>query len=139
MAANNQFSIAVHLMAGLGYCPKGSVTSASLAHSVNTSASFVRRTVAKLSKAGLVETSKGKNGFCRLAKKAESISLLDIYEAVDAPRVFSIHHYETQKPCLVSCNIKLALEKVLGKTQKAMEKTLDGICLADVISDLKKG
>lgn len=139
MAANNQFSIAVHLMAGLGYCPEGDATSANLAHSVNTSASFVRRTLAKLSRAGLVETSKGKNGFCRLARKAEKISLRDIYEAVDAPRVFSIHHYEAQRPCAVSCNIKAALEKVLGKTQKAAEKTLAGISLADVISDLKQG
>jgi Rrf2 family protein len=96
-------------------------------------------TLAKLSKAGLVETAKGKNGFCRLAKKAGAISLLDIYEAVDAPRVFSIHHYEAQKPCAVSCNIKAALEKVLGKTQKAAERSLAGISLADVISDLRQG
>ena len=139
MAANNQFSIAVHLMAGLGFggC-KVDTTSAYLAKSVNTSPSFIRRTLAKLSKAGLIETAKGKNGFCRLAQTSDKISLLDIYEAVDAPKVFSIHHYEAQQPCAVSCNIKAVLEKVLTKTQKAMEKSLAETTLADLITDLKK-
>lgn len=128
MANNTQFSIAVHLLAGLACgCHEKGVTSAHLAESVNTSASFVRRTLAKLSKAGLVETAKGKTGACWLAKDAKNISLLDIYRAVDAPEAFAIHNYSEQKVCYVSCHIKTALEKVLGKTQKALEASLDDI------------
>ena len=138
MAANNQFSIAVHLMAGLGYCTETNHTSAHLAASVNTSPSFIRRTLAKLSKAGLIATTKGKNGFCRLARKPSEISLLDIYLAVEAPKAFSIHHYEETKPCLVSCNIKAALENALHKTQKGMEDSLARITLANLLSDIKK-
>jgi len=138
MAANNQFSIAVHLMAGLGYCTETDRTSAQLAASVNTSPSFIRRTLAKLSKAGLIATAKGKNGFCRLAKKPSQISLLDIYLAVEAPKAFSIHHYEETKPCLVSCNIKAALENALNKTQKGMEDSLAKITLSHLIADIKK-
>ena len=138
MAANNQFSIAVHLMAGLGFCTETDRTSAQLAASVNTSPSFIRRTLAKLSKSGLIETSKGKNGFCRLGKKPAEISLLDIYLAVEAPKAFSIHHYEETKPCQVSCNIKSVLEDALNKTQKGMEDSLAKISLGDLISDIKK-
>jgi Rrf2 family protein len=137
MAANNQFSIAVHLMAGLGYCTGTEQTSAQLAASVNTSPSFIRRTLAKLSKAGLIETSKGKNGFCRLAKTPAEISLRDIYHAVEAPKAFSIHHYEEIKPCQVSCNIKSALENALNKTQDAMEACLAKITLAHLLADIK--
>lgn len=137
MAANNQFSIAAHLMAGLGYCTETPRTSAQLAQSVNTSPSFIRRTLAKLSKAGLIETTKGKNGYCRLAKKPSRITLLDIYLAIEAPKAFSIHHYEALKPCAVSCNIKSALEKALDQTQKAMERSLAKISLADLISDIQ--
>src|SRR5271154_3257439 len=98
MANNIQFSIAVHILAGLACgCHKNGVTSGHLAESVNTSASFVRRTLAKLSKAGLVETATGKAGSCWLAKDAKNISLLDIYKAVDAPKAFSIHSYAEQK------------------------------------------
>jgi Rrf2 family protein len=138
MAVNIQFSIAVHLMAGLACgCDRG-ITSAHLAMSVNTSPSFVRRTLAKLSKAGLVETATGKAGACWLAKDAKAISLLDIYKAVDAPKAFSIHSYAEQKVCTVSCHIKAALEKALAKTQKAMEASLAEISLAQIVSDVKQ-
>jgi Rrf2 family protein len=138
MAVNNQFSIAVHLMAGLACQRDAGVTSGHLARSVNTSPSFVRRTLAKLSKAGLVETTTGKAGACWLARDAKKISLLDIYRAVDAPKAFSIHHYTEQKACVVSCHIKAALEKALDKTQQAMEESLAGINLAQIVSEVKK-
>src|SRR4051812_49570084 len=138
MATNTQFSIAVHIMAGLACGCDRDVTSSDLAASVNTSPSFVRRVLAKLSKAGLVETATGKAGACWLAKSPKEISLLDIYKAVDAPKAFSIHNYSEQKACEVSCHIKLALEKALGKTQKAMEGALREIKLAQVVSDVKR-
>jgi Rrf2 family protein len=139
MAVNIQFSIAVHILAGLACgCDKGGVTSGRLAESVNTSPSFVRRILAKLSKAGLAETATGKAGACWLAKKAKDISLLDIYKAVDAPRAFSIHCYDEQKSCPVSCHIKAALEKALEKTQKAMEKSLAETSLARIVSEMRK-
>src|SRR5882672_9755999 len=110
MANNTQFSIAVHLMAGLACGCDQDLTSTDLAMSVNTSPSFVRRILSKLSKAGLVETATGKAGACWLAKKPQQISLLDIYLAVDAPKAFSIHNYAEQKNCRVSCHIKAALD-----------------------------
>ena len=139
MANNVQFSIAIHLLAGLACgCDQDGVTSGRLAKSVNTSPSFVRRTLAKLSKAGLVETTTGKAGACWLAKDAKAISLLDIYKAVDAPKAFAIHHYSEQKACFVSCHIKTALEKALAKPQKALETCLAEISLARIVSDVKK-
>ena len=112
MAVNTQFSIAVHILAGLGCgCDKG-ITSGALAESVNTSPSFLRRVLAKLSKAGLVRTGTGKAGACWLARDAKKISLLDIYRAVGAPKSsFSIHTYAEQKQCRVSCRIKSSLGK----------------------------
>ncbi len=138
MALNTQFSIAVHLLAGLGCSRDYEVTSANLAMSVNTSPSFVRRILAKLSKACLVCTATGKNGACRLARKPDEISLLEIYRAVNPPKAFAIHAYAAQSPCVVSCNIKAALERVLDQTQQAMEASLEKITLAAVIYDLKK-
>jgi len=139
MATNIQFSIAVHILAGLACgCDQKGVTSSHLAESVNTSPSFVRRTLAKLSKAGLVETATGKAGACWLARDAKDISLLDVYRAVDAPKVFAIHDYSEQKSCFVSCHIKTALENALVKTQKAMETSLAEISLAQIVSDVRK-
>ncbi len=139
MANNLQFSIAVHLLAGLACgCDEKGVTSGHLAQSVNTSASFVRRTLAKLSKAGLVETATGKAGACWLAKSAKQISLLEVYRAVGAPQAFAIHDYAEQKGCFVSSHIKTALKNALSKTQEAMEKSLAEITLAEIVSDVKQ-
>jgi len=138
MAVNTQFPIAVHIMAALGFRRGEDTASALLAGSVNTSPSFVRRVLAKLSRAGLVETATGRAGACWLAKKAKDISLLDIYQAVDAPKAFSIHGYSAQKACPVSCHIKSALEKALARTQKAMETSLRETSLARIIADLKR-
>jgi Rrf2 family protein len=138
MANNVQFSIAVHILAALACRGDQDTRSATLAASVNTSPSFVRRTLAKLSKAGLVETATGKAGACWLARSAKDISLLDVYHAVDAPKAFSIHSYAEQKVCTVSCHIKTALEKALTKTQKALEASLTEISLAQIVSDVKK-
>lgn len=125
-------------MTALAYGGCEDVTSGRIAMSVNTSASFVRRVLAKLSKAGLIQTSKGKGGSCRLAKEPKKISLLDIYVAVDPPKVFSIHTYEAQGPCAVSCQIKKSLEKVLVKSQQAVERSLKQFTLAEIASDIGK-
>lgn len=138
VANNVQFSIAVHLMAGLAYGCDKDRTSSDLANSVNTSPSFVRRILAKLSRAGLVETATGKAGACWLARDAKQISLLDIYKAVDAPRAIAIHSYKEQKGCPVSCQIKTTLDRALGKTQNALEGSLGEISLAEIVSEVKR-
>jgi len=137
MATNTQFAIAAHLMAALAYRQGADLTSAHLAMSVNTSPSFIRRTLARLAKAGLVKTTTGKSGACRLEKRPERISLLDIYKAVGAPKAFAIHAYPNQKACVVSCCIKKSLTKVLQKTQAGMEASLGKISLAEVLTDMK--
>ncbi len=138
MAVNTQFAIAVHIMTALAYSRERDVTSTWLAGSVNTSPSFVRRVLAKLSRAGLVETATGKNGACWLARRPRDISLLEVYRAVDGPKVFAIHAYKPHRSCRVSCNIKSALETVLRRSQTSMEASLDKISLETVLSDLKK-
>ena len=74
-----------------------------------------------------------------MAKDPADVSLLDIYKAVEGPKVFAIHQYEPKKPCEVSCHIKAALTRVLERAQKSMEKSLGQITLANVIADMKKG
>ena len=137
MALNTRFSIAVHIMAGLASAAPREVPSWEIASSVNTNPAFVRRILAKLSKAGLVQTATGKGGACWLGNSARRISLLDIYRAVDAQKAFAIHRYPTQTLCEVSCGIKLVLGRVLDDVQSAMEKRLAQKSVADLVSELK--
>jgi Rrf2 family protein len=47
--------------------------------------SFLAKIVSQLSVAGLLHTSRGARGGVSLAKPAETISLLDVVEAIDGP------------------------------------------------------
>jgi Rrf2 family protein len=140
MALNTQFSIAVHMMAGLGVRARSGdgAPSRTLAQSVNACPSFMRRVLSKLSKAGLIRTTMGKSGSCALARDPRVISLLDIYRAVEAPKAFAIHDYPEQKGCAVSCGIKPSLQKVLDGAQKSMENSLKKTTLADVIAEVAR-
>jgi Rrf2 family protein len=138
MATSTQFSIAVHLMMALGLDCGKEVTSAQMAMSVNTSPGFIRRILAKLSKANLVTGTTGKSGFSSLAKPANEISLLEIYKAVDAPKTFAIHAYPAQQYCEVSCNIESVMQKILDRAQNSFETTLGETTLAEVIAEIRK-
>lgn len=137
MADNIQFAIAAHVMAGLAYRDGRETVSSDLAQSVNTSASFVRRTLAKLAKAGLVITTRGSGGSCRLGRPARTISLLDIYKAVEAPKVFAVHDYRKHHQCPVSCAFKETLEATLDKSQRAMERVLGETSLEQFLFRIK--
>jgi Rrf2 family protein len=140
--ANKQFAIAVHIMAVLG-C-RGSlcqdenapVTSSLLAASVNATPSFVRRVLAVLARAGLVKTVRGASGSCSLQKPPEEISLLDIYRAVDAPKVFALHCYPPEERCSVSCRMNKVMSDLLDEAQTGMEQSLGERTLADFISEI---
>jgi Rrf2 family protein len=131
-----QFAVAVHIMTALGFQDGKEVPSAVLAHSVNADASFVRKSLAKLSRAGLVETTRGKAGGSVLARNARKITLLDIYRASEAPPAFVMHTYTADKRCAVSCGIKGCMDGVLQQVQGNVEKALAKITLAQVIQQI---
>lgn len=135
-ATNTQFSIAVHVLVGI--TNQGChVTSEELAGSVNANPIFVKRVLAKLSKAGLLNTTVGKSGGCSLSKPAKSISLWDIYCAVEAPKAFSIHTYPVVRQCEVSSNIKTVMEDVLEDAQLALENKLRKTTVANILDKIK--
>jgi Rrf2 family protein len=125
-------------MAALAFFHGKEIPSATLAESVNADPTFVRKSLSKLSKAGLVITTRGKNGASTLARSPGGITLLDIYRASAAPPTFAIHGYPVEKRCPISCNIKGCLSSVLKKAQDSFENTLDGITLADVVGEIRR-
>jgi Rrf2 family protein len=133
-----QFTVAAHIMAALGFYRGKEIASATLAESVNTDPTFVRKSLSKLSKAGLIITTRGKNGGSTLTRPPKQITLLDIYRASAAPPTFAIHSYPVEKRCPISSNIKGCMSSVLKKAQTGFEKSLDGITLADVVGEIRR-
>jgi Rrf2 family protein len=139
MAATSvQFTVAAHIMAALGFFHGKEVSSATLAESVKADPTFVRKSLSKLSKAGLIVTTRGKNGASTLTRSPEQVTLLDIYRASAAPPTFAIHNYPVDKKCPISRNIKGCMSSVLKKGQSSFESALDRITLADVVGEIRR-
>jgi Rrf2 family protein len=133
-----QFTVAAHIMAALGYYHGEEISSAVLAESVNADPTFVRKSLSKLSKAGLVETKRGQSGASVLARPPRKITLLDIYRASAAPPAFAIHSYPVEKGCPVSSNLKECMSGVLAQAQYSFERSLAKITLADLVGQIRE-
>lgn len=114
------------------------LTSATLTSSVGAHEALVRKVLSRLVKAGLVQTSRGRNGYSTLARPADKINLLEIYKAVDPPPVFSIHEYPKAKKCKFSCSHKEVLKDVLEETQKDFEESLKHKTLSELVEKARQ-
>src|ERR1700722_15206364 len=126
-ATNVQFTVAAHIMTALGFFHGQEIASAALAERLNADPTFVRKSLSKLSKAGLIITTRGKNGASKLTRSPEQITLLDISRASAAPPTGAIHSYPAAPRCPISSNIKGCMSSVLRKAQDSFENPLDGI------------
>jgi Rrf2 family protein len=125
-------------MAALGYHHGQEISSATLAESVNADPTFVRKSLSKLSKAGLVVTKRGKSGASVLARPPLQITLFDIYRASAAPPAFAIHSYPVEKRCPVSCHLKECMSEVLSQAQYSFERALAKITVADLLGEIRE-
>jgi len=132
-----QFTVAAHIMAALGYYHGKEISSGTLAESVNADPTFVRKSLSKLSKAGLVVTKRGKSGASMLSRSPRQITLLDIYRASAAPPAFAIHSYPVEKRCPVSCHLKECMSALLSQAQISFERSLAKITLADLVGQIR--
>jgi len=121
MAANSQFSMAVHILTLLAKGGEEKVKSECIAGSVNTNPVVIRRILSQLGQAGLVTSQTGATGGTRLAKRPEEISLCEIYKAVACGEVFGLHHRTPNQDCPVGrgietvlCNLQKEIDKAVG-------------------------
>lgn len=132
-----QFAVATHIMTAMGFHYGTEVNSSSLADSVNADATFVRKSLSKLVKAGLVTATRGKNGSCTLARSPKEITLRDIYLACEAPTAIAMHSYPVEETCPISSNIKGYMSDIQEGVQRSLEETLAKTTLAEVVAGIR--
>ena len=98
----------------------------------------MRRLLFALRRARLIETFTGKHGGARLRKRPNQISLVDIYDAVESPRVIPVNQRKALRRCHVSCNMKSIMSSVAESTERAVRKHLRGITLAHLVRKLRR-
>jgi len=138
MAANSQFSVAVHVLTMLANSCGSNLKSDYLAGSVNTNAVVVRRLLGHLSQGRLVISQTGANGGTRLARSPENISLAEVYKAVACGEVFALHGKAPSQDCPVGRNIEAVLCCLQKEIDKSVAETLSRYTLADVMSMVEK-
>ena len=133
MATSSRFAVAVHVLTLVEASQGEPVTSDYVARSVNTNPGVIRRLVSMLHRAGLVTSRLGAGGGTLLAKPAEKIRLVDVYHAVEARDMFTLHHSAPNLECPVGRNIQGALSSFLRRAEQALEGELGDVTLADVV------
>lgn len=111
------------------------MSSSILASSVNVNPVEIRRIMLQLSDAGFINVKKGRGGIT-LAKAPEEITLLDVFNAVEALENGELFHFH-EKPnpeCPVGRNIHSMLDPKLKEIQNSMEETMQRYTLADVVA-----
>ncbi len=136
MAANSQFSMAVHVLAMLAHSGDDNVKSECIAGSVNTNAVVIRRLLGQLGQAKLVTSQTGATGGTRLARAPHEISLCEIYKAVSCGEVFALHGKSPNQDCPVGRNIEAVLCNLQKEIDKAVGERLGQYTLASVISQV---
>lgn len=125
MALNSRFAVAVHVMVDLAFCEKHQVRSSKeMALSVNTNPVVIRRIFSELHSAGLILTVAGTKGGARLAKPPRSISLWEIFGAVQESDVFFHNPNEPNPKCEISCTMQKVLEPVFAAAERALRAEL---------------
>lgn len=140
MAANSRYTVAIHALLLLEGPEGGRTSSDWIAGSVNTNPVFIRRILARLGEAKLVEGEQGRAGGYRLTRDPRKVTLWDVYEVFrreEGP--FALHASKPNPSCPVGGRIQKHLKAVYAEADDSMKKVLSKSTLASLRERLRDG
>jgi Rrf2 family protein len=135
---NTHFAVATHILVFIAEKAGEPVTSESVAGSVGTNASFARRILARLGRAGLTRAQEGSGGGAVLARPAHQITLRDIYHAVDDDHELVPLHPSPHPQCPIGRNIKDVLGGTVAEVEQTVDRELSKTTVADLLRDVTR-
>ena len=137
MSTSSRFAVAVHVLTLMAWSDDEPLKSEQVAESVNTNPVVIRRILCDLADATLVVSQTGAMGGSRLARRADEITLHDVYQAVNCGGVFSLHRQHPSRHCPVGVNIETVMGEVLDEVNSAVGDVLAGITIRDIVLRLQ--
>ena len=133
---DKKFSVALHILTMISES-KDTLSSQALATSVGTNASYIRKVIALLKNAGLIQSHQGKMGY-QLSKSPKDITLLNIYFATQEISHISLFpvHQNSSPDCPVGKHIQGAVSPLFASAEAQLEKELAQQTLENVIDNL---
>jgi Rrf2 family protein len=133
MLSSSRFVVAIHALSVLARAAgKGPVCSTMVAQSVHTNPVVIRRLMSELEKARLVRAVAGRSGGFELERTADSITLADVYGAVEDETIFRMHKIDPEAACPVAAQIGKILSGPLRAAECALSTSLARTTLKDV-------
>ena len=134
----NEFAAAIHAMLLL-YFKSGCQKSDTLAQSACTNPARMRMIVAKLKKAGLVQTREGADGGCFFLKEPEEVTLEEICRAVGSVPVSVPKRTEDyDRDCMVASGMAALMDGIYTQLNTSCYSLLGSMTLADLAAQIKK-
>jgi len=137
---SSKFPLAVHvLMIIAAFGEKAKINSNMLAQSTGANAVTIRNIFKSLKDADMISTSPGPGG-AKLARSADSISLWDVFLAVELsdPNEFFKFHEQADSRCPIGGNILGILKGHLDESVEAMKQKLSTVSIALLLDETEK-
>jgi len=121
-------ALGLHAMALLATKPDRRLPNPHIASVLHSSAAHLSKVLQRLAKAGLVRATRGPKGGFQLAPGGESLTLLQVYEAIEGPLA--------PQDCLLGspiCNGRHCIfGELLGRVNREVREYLAGTRLSDL-------
>lgn len=104
-------------------------SSSTMAQDLKAHAVFLRRVLAQLVRANLIQAREGRDGGYRLARSAEHITLAEVYEAVNV--VDQAEH--TAGTSCVNAQVQTVLDEIEAEAEQRLLEVLGRSTLASVL------
>ena len=139
----SRFTMALHALAMIALEAERSggrpVTSTTLARSIQTNPVVIRRVLADLRRAGLVDARRGARGGVSLARPAAKISLRCVWEALEGrEQLFGRHPSGPNPACPTGRCVAAALEDLYGHAEATLKASLGKVTLARFGRDVSR-
>jgi DNA-binding IscR family transcriptional regulator len=137
MKRNERLSIALHALLHLALKPEASMTSAEMSACIGSDPAVIRRTLAGLREAGILQTRKGHGGGWQLARPLADLNLKQVQDATGA-RIFPVPTRTESPGCLVEQAVEAALDGALAQAAAFLDARLEGIDLQTIAADVAR-